>query len=233
MNTMPIEMVINGETYVKKSDIQKLLDAQFEAGVRTTTENLRHFLETRSKETKVIKKEIKQLPKGTFSQELKNSVVAMSIAGIKRAEIAKKFGLSLIQVQNILQREKNKNNHLYTDLTAEKAREMFKDEFEKSPDLVAAEENHYDIWRKYISGLTKKIVKMNSKYKSEAGVLTKAYSKMTGTYGIVFEQERKEFKEQNSGAVPEDNLELIYWMELKNKCTKNLLGSILYDMAEN
>ena len=65
-----------------------------------------------------------------------------------------------------------------------------------------------------------------------ASTLRLAYQKMNKCYGIVWEQERKEFVE-HYGSQPDNTMQIAYYLEKKNPAHKNLLASCVYDVAHS
>ena len=65
-----------------------------------------------------------------------------------------------------------------------------------------------------------------------AQTLRLAYQKMNKCYGIVWEQERKEFVE-HYGSQPDNTMQIAYYLEKKNPAHKNLLASCVYDVAHS
>lgn len=65
-----------------------------------------------------------------------------------------------------------------------------------------------------------------------ASTLRLAYQKMNKCYGIVWEQERKEFVE-HYGSQPDNTMQIAYYLEKKKPAHKNLLASCVYDVAHS
>lgn len=87
----------------------------------------------------------------------------------------------------------------------------------------------YKSWADDIGNVIQLIID-NTEYTGNKAVLSEAYRRMNKKYGIVFEQERHEYIEQN-GETPRNNMELTYYIEQKNSANRGLLKSILVNMA--
>lgn len=87
----------------------------------------------------------------------------------------------------------------------------------------------YKLWADDIGNIIKLIIE-NTSYSNNKAVLSEAYRRMNRKYGVVFEQEKHEYYEQN-GTMPENNMVLTYYIEEKNPANKGLLKSILVNIA--
>ena len=74
-----------------------------------------------------------------------------------------------------------------------------------------------------INRLCKKVLEVNSDYKTQNEVLSDAYALLRKEYGVVWEQEKKDFVSVN-GRAPVSTLELEFWIESTKPAHENLLS---------
>ena len=87
--------------------------------------------------------------------------------------------------------------------------------------IILKEDASYKDWCKAIGKAVGLILGLKREW-TESSVLHTAYDRIRAQYGIVWEQEAKEFK-QEYGRGPVNTRELCYWMETTKKNYKNLL----------
>ena len=94
-------------------------------------------------------------------------------------------------------------------------------EEEKVEPIILKENASYEEWHKGIKYAVSLIVKISSN-ETESSVLSAAYNRIRTQYGIVWEQEAKEFKNEY-GRGPRSTRELCWWLETTKPAYKNLL----------
>lgn len=99
--------------------------------------------------------------------------------------------------------------------------------FEDSNDVVFQNSvmDYYE-WKKGINRAADLIVELNGKYKNKNQVFAECYKLLTKEYGIVWDQEKKEFYKENKRG-PVNTLELAFYIETKSHVNRNLVISKL------
>lgn len=97
--------------------------------------------------------------------------------------------------------------------------------------IIKGNSKDYEVFKKEIRDLANAVLVKNNKYKSTNDVLSAAYKSLRDRYGIVWEQEEKEFYEE-VGRKPESTIELQWWIEHK-PYYQDLLKNRLIDMKEH
>jgi len=87
--------------------------------------------------------------------------------------------------------------------------------------IILKEESSYKEWIKGINRAIELIISIKPEL-TESEILHSAYNRIRAQYGIVWEQEAKEFKEEYERG-PINTRELCWWMESTKKNYKNLL----------
>ena len=103
--------------------------------------------------------------------------------------------------------------------------------YDEAP-IIIKEAPSYAEWKKDVSKAVQLILGVCEKYSDENDVLHSAYDLLRTKYGIVFEQESREYRNKK-GRAPFSTKELIYWMETTKETYKNLLIGILNSMYNN
>lgn len=88
--------------------------------------------------------------------------------------------------------------------------------------LSDALDDDFKAWKKKMSEAANKVLSKHSKYKSTNDVFHEAYKLLRKDYGVVWEQEQKEYYEQYGYSAP-STLSLQYWIETTKPEYKNLL----------
>lgn len=84
----------------------------------------------------------------------------------------------------------------------------------------------YSAWRKKIVEACNKVVAKNAKFKSTESVLSEAYKLLRKDYGLVWEQEKKDYY-QATGDANASTLKIYYWIEqTKPQYTNMLMGKL-------
>lgn len=96
-----------------------------------------------------------------------------------------------------------------------------KDELSILTPIILKEDSTYGEWVKAVKRAVGLILKLKPEW-TESSVLSSAYERIRAQYGVVWEQEAKEFKNEY-GRGPVNTRELCYWMETTKKNYKNLL----------
>lgn len=87
---------------------------------------------------------------------------------------------------------------------------------------IEAVNSDFRSWKADIMRFANKVVSMNKSYKTTNAVLSEAYTLLRNQYGVVWEQEKREFFEVNQRQ-PVSTLELQFWIETTKPTYKNLL----------
>lgn len=87
--------------------------------------------------------------------------------------------------------------------------------------LILKEDSSYDEWKKIVNHALDCIIKVNPDL-AKSDILHNAYDRIRTQYGVVWEQEAKEFK-ADYGRSPVNTRELCWWMETNKPTYKNLL----------
>lgn len=87
--------------------------------------------------------------------------------------------------------------------------------------LILKQDATYDEWQKIINRALDLIMKEKPEW-TKSDILHVAYNRLKTQYGVVWEQESKEFKEEY-GRGPINTRELCWWMETTKPTYKNLL----------
>lgn len=87
---------------------------------------------------------------------------------------------------------------------------------------IEAVNDEFRTWKTDIIRFANKVVSVNPKFKNTNAVLSEAYTLLRNQYGLVWEQEQKEFYEVHNRS-PITTLELQFWIETTKPTYKNLL----------
>lgn len=115
-----------------------------------------------------------------------------------------------------------------TEIIKNKADEITKTESVFESPLILKENSTYEEWVRVVKRAIKLIIE-KAPEKTESNILHEAYDRLRSQYGIVWEQEAKEFKE-DCGRGPVNTRELCWWMENNKPSCKNLLIAKLNTM---
>lgn len=91
---------------------------------------------------------------------------------------------------------------------------------------IEAVNEDFKNWKSNTVRFANKVLTVDRSYKTTNEVLHKAYELLRKEYGVVWEQEKKEFYDIN-GRTPVSTLELQYWIETTKPTYKNLLTAKL------
>lgn len=83
----------------------------------------------------------------------------------------------------------------------------------------------YEHFKKMITQYANKVLSNSSKYKTTNDVLSEAYKRLRDQYGVVWEQEKKDFY-NTVGRSPISTLELEWWIEKKPIYKELLIGKL-------
>lgn len=87
---------------------------------------------------------------------------------------------------------------------------------------IEAVNDDFRLWKQNVLRCANKVISLNKDFKSTNSVLSEAYKLLRNQYGVVWEQEKKDFLDKN-GRSPVSTLELQYWIEATKPQNKNLL----------
>lgn len=87
---------------------------------------------------------------------------------------------------------------------------------------IEAVNEDFKLWKQNAVRCANKVVSVNKTFKSTNSAFSEAFRLLRNQYGVVWEQEKKEFFEAN-GRSPVSTLELEYWIETTKPSHKNLL----------
>ena len=88
--------------------------------------------------------------------------------------------------------------------------------------------NDYKTWKQKIYGIIDTVIKFNDRFNNKVEVLKFSYDYMSTNYGIVWEQETKEYKERNKYEHSPKIIHVIY----DNDSYRSIFESILIDLNE-
>lgn len=96
---------------------------------------------------------------------------------------------------------------------------------EKQTEISNIDISDYDQFKKQITHYANKVLSNSTKYKSTNDILSEAYKRLRNQYGIVWEQEKKDFY-NSIGRSPVSTLELEWWIEQKPVYKDLLIGKL-------
>lgn len=106
-----------------------------------------------------------------------------------------------------------------------------KEEIVKTVRTPRVESEEYKTYKKNINELCWKVVTVQpNKYVNISDVQKKACDILNKTYGLCLAQDKRDYYNE-FGKMPSSSLDLLYWKENTNKNYKNLLSSVLENMA--
>jgi hypothetical protein len=173
------------------------------------------------KKPEVVKEVVKEEPKA----EEKMEPIKLEAQVVPQTDISKMFERVMDLQMKQLEAEREANKEL---------REMLKTAIDALNDVagrdtaalseitIEAVNDDFRQWKKNVIRLANKVISLNKEFKSTDSVLSEAYRLLRNQYGVVWEQEKKEFLEAN-GRSPVSTLELQYWIEATKPQNKNLL----------
>lgn len=157
--------------------------------------------------------------------EEKAEPIKLEAQVVPQTDISKMFGRIMDLQMKQLEEEREANKEL---------REMLKTAIDALNDVagrdtaalseitIEAVNDDFRQWRQNVMRCANKVISMNKTFKSTNSVLSEAYKLLRNQYGIVWEQDKKDFLDKN-GRAPVSTLELEYWIETTKPSHKNLL----------
>lgn len=177
------------------------------------------------------KPEIKEEVKGNKAEQIATSQVTQDAASSVNVTLMQEMINNCNKVMDLqmqfIQHEREANEELrgiIKDMVASIA--LANDNKERMCNLEAMVMElanvEYREWKKTIIDCANKVVTKNPKYKSTSEVLSDSYKLLNKEYGVVWDQEKKEFY-NIEGRSPSGTLELEWWIEMHKPQYKNLL----------
>lgn len=179
--------------------------------------NVRTGVEVSEKKPEPVKEE----PKA----EKKVEPIKLEAQVVPQTDISKMFERVMDLQMKQLEAEREANKEL---------REMLKTAIDALNDVagrdtaalseitIEAVNDDFRLWKQNVLRCANKVISLNKDFKSTNSVLSEAYKLLRNQYGIVWEQEKKDFLDKN-GRSPVSTLELQYWIEATKPQNKNLL----------
>lgn len=164
---------------------------------------------------------VKEEPKA----EEKMEPIKLEAQAVPQTDISKMFERVMDLQMKQLEAEREANKEL---------REMLKTAIDALNDVagrdtaalseitIEAVNDDYRLWKQNVLCCANKVISLNKDFKSTNSVLSEAYKLLRNQYGVVWEQEKKDFLDKN-GRSPVSTLELQYWIEATKPQSKNLL----------
>lgn len=171
--------------------------------------------------TEPVKEEVKEEPKA----EEKMEPIKLEAQVVPQTDISKMFERVMDLQMKQLEAEREANKEL---------REMLKTAIDALNDVagrdtaalseitIEAVNDDFRQWKQNVLRCANKVISLNKDFKSTNSVLSEAYKLLRNQYGVVWEQEKKDFLDKN-GRSPVSTLELQYWIEATKPQNKNLL----------
>lgn len=173
------------------------------------------------KKPEVVKEEVKAESKA----EEKIEPIKLEAQVVPQTDISKMFERVMDLQMKHLEAEREANKEL---------REMLKTAIDALNDVagrdtaalseitIEAVNDDFRLWKQNVLRCANKVISLNKDFKSTNSVLSEAYKLLRNQYGVVWEQEKKDFLDKN-GRSPVSTLELQYWIEATKPQNKNLL----------
>lgn len=158
-------------------------------------------------------------------EELKAEPIKLEAQVVPQSDISKMFERVIDLQMKQLEAEREANKEL---------REMLKTAIDALNDVagrdtaalseitIEAVNDDFRLWKQNVMRCANKVISMNKTFKSTNSVLSEAYKLLRNQYGVVWEQDKKDFLDKN-GRAPVSTLELEYWIETTKPSHKNLL----------
>lgn len=174
---------------------------------------------------KVHEEQPKVDPKPEPKAEKKVEPIKLEAQVVPQTDISKMFERVMDLQMKQLEAEREANKEL---------REMLKTAIDALNDVagrdtaalseitIEAVNDDFRLWKQNVLRCANKVISLNKDFKSTNSVLSEAYKLLRNQYGIVWEQEKKDFLDKN-GRSPVSTLELQYWIEATKPQNKNLL----------